>query len=73
MPPLVQEISERFEWAGDITYIWTRKGWLYLAVILDLHSRRVVGWAMSNRMKRDLAVRALTGRANPPSLLPEQC
>lgn len=45
--------------AGDITYIWTREGWLYLAVILGLHSRRVVGWAVSNRMKRDLAVRAL--------------
>jgi putative transposase len=47
------------KWAGDITYIWTREGWLYLAVILDLHSRRVVGWAVSNRMKRDLAIRAL--------------
>jgi putative transposase len=47
------------KWAGDITYIWTREGWLYLAVILDLHSRRVIGWAVSNRMKRDLAVRAL--------------
>jgi putative transposase len=31
------------KWAGDITYIWTREGWLYLAVILDLHSRRVIG------------------------------
>ena len=47
------------KWAGDITYIWTREGWLYLAVILDLHSRRVIGWAVSNRMKRDLAIRAL--------------
>ena len=46
------------KWAGDITYIWTREGWLYLAVILDLHSRRVNGWAVSNRMKRDLAIRA---------------
>ncbi len=44
---------------GDISYIWTREGWLYLAVILDLHSRRVIGWAVSNRMKRDLAIRAL--------------
>ena len=41
------------KWAGDISYIWTREGWLYLAVILDLHSRRVIGWAVSNRMKRD--------------------
>ena len=47
------------KWAGDISYIWTREGWLYLAVILDLHSRRVIGWAVSNRMKRDLAISAL--------------
>ena len=47
------------KWAGDITYIWTSEGWLYLAVILDLHSRRMVGWAVSDRMKKDLAIRAL--------------
>ncbi|CAM3708713.1 hypothetical protein PHIN109289_05235 [Phaeobacter inhibens] len=47
------------KWAGDISYVWTREGWLYLAVILDLHSRCVIGWAVSNRMKRDLAIRAL--------------
>jgi len=47
------------KWAGDISYIWTGEGWLYLAVILDLHSRRVIGWAVSDRMKRDLAIRAL--------------
>ena len=47
------------KWAGDITYIWTREGWLYLAVIIDLYSRRVVGWAVSNRLKKDLAIRAL--------------
>ena len=39
--------------------MWTQEGWLYLAVMLDLHSWRVVGWAVSNRMKRDLAIRAL--------------
>ncbi|KEJ88338.1 Transposase InsF for insertion sequence IS3A/B/C/D/E/fA [Sulfitobacter donghicola DSW-25 = KCTC 12864 = JCM 14565] len=38
----------------DISYVWTREGWLSLAVILDLHSRRVIGWAVSNRMKRAL-------------------
>jgi len=57
----------------DISYVWTREGWLYPAVVLDLYSRRVVGWAplgrfasqiacramVSNRMKRDLAIRAL--------------
>ena len=47
------------KWTGDISYIRTQEGWLYLAVILDLHSRRVIGWAVSNRMKRDLAIRAL--------------
>lgn len=47
------------KWAGDITYIWTREGWLYLAVIIDLYSRRVIGWAVSNRLKKDLAIRAL--------------
>jgi len=47
------------KWAVDISYIWTREGWLYLAVVMDLYSRRIVGWAVSNRMKRDLAIRAL--------------
>ncbi len=37
-------------WAGDLTYIWTLEGWLYLAVLLDLYSRRVVGWAMGQRL-----------------------
>jgi putative transposase len=47
------------KWLADFTYIWTAEGWLYLAVILNLHSRRVIGWAFSNRMKRDPAIRAL--------------
>lgn len=38
------------KWAGDITYLWTDEGWLYLAVVQDLYSRRVIGWAMSERM-----------------------
>jgi len=46
-------------WATDITYVWTREGWLYLAVVLDLFSRRVVGWAMDRVMDRGLALRAL--------------
>ena len=52
-----------------ISYVWTAEGWLYLAVILDLHSRRVVGWAVSDRMKKDLAIRALEMAVrlrNPP-------
>jgi transposase InsO family protein len=44
----------------DITYIWTQEGWLYLAVILDLFSRRVVGWSMSAQITRQLALDALT-------------
>ncbi len=47
-------------WAGDITYVWTLEGWLYLAVLLDLYSRRVVGWAMSQRITVELAEQALT-------------
>jgi transposase InsO family protein len=46
-------------WVGDITYIATRAGWLYLAVVLDLHSRKVVGWAMAARMTQGLAASAL--------------
>jgi len=46
-------------WVSDITYLWTREGWLYLAVILDLFSRRVVGWAMSEQIDRRLALDAL--------------
>lgn len=52
------------KWAGDISYIWTREGWLYLSVILDLHSRRVIGWAVSNRLKKDLAIRSLNMAIN---------
>ena len=38
-------------WTADISYIWTYEGWLYLAVIMDLYSRRIVGWAMNKRIK----------------------
>lgn len=47
-------------WAGDITYLWTEEGWLYLAVVLDLCSRAVVGWAMGPRLTASLAADALT-------------
>lgn len=46
-------------WAGDITYLWTDEGWLYLAVLLDLYSRRVVGWATSEWLTKELALAAL--------------
>ena len=66
--PIAENLLERcFEtdapdtaWAGDLTYIWTREGWLYLAVLLDLYSRRVVGWAMRADMERQLCLDALT-------------
>jgi len=47
------------KWVGDITYIWTRQGWLYLAVLIDLFSRRVVGWAMGDTLATELPLRAL--------------
>ena len=56
-------------WVGDITYLDTREGWLYLAVLIDLYSRRVVGWAMSERIDTALAMGALNmalARRNPP-------
>ena len=46
-------------YASDITYIWTQEGWLYLAVVIDLFSRKVVGWSMSSRMKARLVCDAL--------------
>ena len=46
-------------WVADITYIATGEGWLYLAVIMDLASRRIVGWSMSERIKADLVCQAL--------------
>ncbi len=56
------------KWVSDITYLWTGAGWLYLAVVLDLYSRAVVGWSMSERITRDLVIQALTmavGRRRP--------
>jgi putative transposase len=47
------------KWVGDITYLWTNEGWLYLAVMIDLYSRMVVGWAMSERMTTPLVTDAL--------------
>ena len=47
------------KWLADITYIATQEGWLYLAVVMDLYSRRIVGWAMSKRMTSDLTLAAL--------------
>jgi transposase InsO family protein len=53
----VQELNRT--WTSDITYLWTREGWLYLAVIMDLYSRRVIGWELSARLNTDLVASAL--------------
>ena len=60
-------------WVGDITYVWTAEGWAYLAVLLDLFSRRVVGWTLGKSLSRDLAVstlkHALARRRPPPGMI----
>lgn len=68
-PRVPNVLARRFEvsqhpipnhtWAADITYIPTREGWLYLAVVLDLASRRVVGWALRTRLQQELTISAL--------------
>jgi putative transposase len=57
-------------WATDITYVWTAEGWLYLAVVLDLFARRVIGWAMADHLRTELVSAALlmaVGRRLPPA------
>jgi transposase InsO family protein len=60
-------------WATDITYVWTGEGWLYLAVVLDLFSRMVVGWSMSEHIDTKLVLgaleMALQGRKPPQGLI----
>lgn len=60
-------------WVADMTYVRTKEGWLYLAAVMDLFSRRIVGWAMGDRMDRHLPLRALhmavQQRHPPPGLI----
>ena len=60
-------------WCGDITYIWAQGKWHYLAVVMDLYARRVVGWALSNKPDADLVIKALDmayeQRGRPQGLL----
>ncbi len=62
-PNLLDQVFEaeapEQKWGVDISYIWTREGWLYLSIVLDLFSRRVVGWTTSDRLHRALALSAL--------------
>lgn len=60
-------------WCGDVTYLWTGSHWIYLAVVLDLYARRIVGWALSHLADAQLTVRALRvayeSRGRPRQLL----
>lgn len=47
-------------WAADLTYVWTEEGWLYLAIVLDLFNREVVGWSIKPRLSTDIVTDALT-------------
>ena len=47
-------------WVSDITYIWTKEGWMYLAVVLDVYNREIIGWSLNQRASADLVLKALT-------------
>ncbi|MGH7330065.1 MAG: IS3 family transposase, partial [Polyangiaceae bacterium] len=77
LPVAANVLDRKFEttepnraWVSDITYVWTREGWLYLAVILDLFSRRVVGFAMSARIDTALVLDALRMAVGRRHVLP---
>lgn len=53
-------VTPNTAWASDLTYIWTTEGWLYLAVVMDLFSRKVIGWSMRETMERKLVMDALS-------------
>lgn len=61
------------KWVADFTYIWTAEGWLYAAAVMDLYSRRIVGWSMSDTMQAkmvsDALLMALWRRGKPSSLM----
>jgi transposase InsO family protein len=80
LPVAPNLVNQNFEasgpnrlWASDISYIWTREGWLYLAVILDVFSRQIVGWTVSNRMTKELVLsavrKAIAQRKPAPGLI----
>ncbi len=70
---LKQNFARNQKWVGDITYLWTEEGWLYLAVVIDLYSRLVIGWAMSERMAAslvcDVLQMALLRRKKPRNVI----
>ncbi len=46
-------------WTSDITYLWTKEGWLYLCVVMDIYSRRIIGWSIGNKISSELVTRSL--------------
>lgn len=79
-PDIPNHLNREFEvaapnqvWCGDITYVWAQNRWYYLAVVLDLFTRRVVGWAFSDRPDSALVIKALDlayeQRGRPPELM----
>jgi transposase InsO family protein len=79
-PDIPNQLDRQFDvempdmvWCGDITYIWTGTGWSYLATVLDLYSRRIVGWALSAKPDAELVIKALDmafeQRGKPKGLL----
>lgn len=71
-----QAAAPNQKWAADFTYLWTAEGWLHVAVVLDLYSRRVVGWSMQSQMTTQMVTDCLddgdlaswpTGRPVAPS------
>lgn len=76
LPIFPNRLNQQFQadkpgkvWVADITYIWTKEGWLYLATVMDLFSRRIIGWQMSHRMNKELVLTALKRaiRKQPPA------
>jgi putative transposase len=58
------------KWTTDITYIWVRNRWLYLATVMDLYSRKIIGWALADSMTEALVIQALTLAFNRRSTVP---
>jgi putative transposase len=59
LDPQFEATAPNQKWAADFTYVWTSEGWLFVAVVLDLYSRRVVGWSMQQTMTAELVMGAL--------------
>lgn len=68
-----QALEPNQKWVADFTYIWTAEGWLYTAAVMDLYSRRIVGWSMSDtlqaRVVSDVLLMALWRRGRPAALM----